>query len=69
MVQVKKRKPRLEIGRLIIFEVDNGNKYGIIEEVGEKTITLKTIDGEVEMPKRSKKIKKIFYHKPPKKKQ
>lgn len=66
---MKKRKPRLEIGRLIVFEVDNGTKYGIIEEVNEKTITLKTIDGKEEMPKRSKKIKKIFYHKPPKKKQ
>jgi hypothetical protein len=66
---MKKRKPRLEIGRLIVFEVDNNTKYGIIEEVGEKIITLKTIDGKVEMPKRSKKIKKIFYHKPPKKKQ
>lgn len=66
---MKKRKPRLEIGRLIVFEVDNGTKYGIIEEVNEKTITLKTIDGKEEIPKRSKKIKKIFYHKPPKKKQ
>lgn len=69
MVWMKKRKPRLEIGRLIVFEVDNGTKYGIIEEVNEKTITLKTIDGKEEIPKRSKKIKKIFYHKPPKKKQ
>ena len=29
---MKKRKPRLEIGRLIVFEVDNNTKYGIIQE-------------------------------------